>query len=160
MVWCNHCGKNVPGIRPDDGALSCDLCGRILENFNFSTEVTFVKNAAGQSQASGNIVKSVQSGMSSSRERRNRIAKDELMNLRDALGIGDQRDDVIVMASKFFGMALDHNFTKGRRSELVLSSCLYLTCSATGADRFAVPSNSGGPRSSNIYSLILAITKL
>ncbi|CAL9236991.1 unnamed protein product [Arabidopsis halleri] len=128
MVWCNHCGKNVPGIRPYDGALSCDLCGRILENFNFSTEVTFVKNAAGQSQASGNIVKSVQSGMSSSRERRNRIAKDELMNLRDALGIGDQRDDVIVMASNFFGMALDHNFTKGRRRELVLSSCLYLTC--------------------------------
>ncbi|CAH8266011.1 unnamed protein product [Arabidopsis lyrata] len=35
MVWCNHCGKNVPGIRPDDAALSCDLCGRILENFNF-----------------------------------------------------------------------------------------------------------------------------
>ena len=27
---------------------ACDLCGRILENFNFSTEVTFVKNAAGQ----------------------------------------------------------------------------------------------------------------
>jgi len=27
---------------------ACDLCGRILENFNFSTDVTFVKNAAGQ----------------------------------------------------------------------------------------------------------------
>ncbi|EFH38805.1 predicted protein [Arabidopsis lyrata subsp. lyrata] len=128
MVWCNHCGKNVPGIRPFDGALSCDLCGRILENFNFSTQVTFVKNAAGQSQASGNIVKSVQSGMSSSRERRIRIAIDELMNLRDALGIGDDRDDVIVMASNFFRTALDLNFTKGRRSELVLSSCLYLSC--------------------------------
>jgi transcription factor IIIB subunit 2 len=48
MVWCNHCVKNVPGIRPYDGALACNLCGRILENFHFSTEVTFVKNAAGQ----------------------------------------------------------------------------------------------------------------
>ncbi|CAL9238375.1 unnamed protein product [Arabidopsis halleri] len=48
MVWCNHCGKNVPGTRPYDGALACDLCGRILENFYFSSEVTFVKNAAGQ----------------------------------------------------------------------------------------------------------------
>lgn len=27
---------------------ACDLCGRILENFNFSSDVTFVKNAAGQ----------------------------------------------------------------------------------------------------------------
>ena len=29
-------------------ARACNQCGRILENFNFSTEVTFVKNAAGQ----------------------------------------------------------------------------------------------------------------
>jgi len=27
---------------------ACDLCGRILENFNFSNDVTFVKNAAWQ----------------------------------------------------------------------------------------------------------------
>jgi transcription factor IIIB subunit 2 len=66
--------------------------------------------------------------MSSSRERIIRKATDELMNLRDALGIGDDRDDVIVMASNFFRIALDHNFTKGRSKELVFSSCLYLTC--------------------------------
>ncbi|XP_023641413.1 transcription factor IIIB 60 kDa subunit isoform X2 [Capsella rubella] len=128
MVWCNHCGKNVPGIRPNDGGLACNLCGRILENFNFSTDVTFVKNAAGQSQASGNIVRSVQSGISSSRERRNRIARDEFRNLRDALGIGDERDDLIDMAARFFSMAVEQNFTKGRRTELVQASCLYLTC--------------------------------
>ncbi|CAH8354703.1 unnamed protein product [Eruca vesicaria subsp. sativa] len=128
MVWCNHCGKNVPGIRPEDSALACDLCGRILENFNFSTEVTFVKNAAGQSQASGNVVRSVQSGISSSRERRLRLARDEIMNLKDALEMGDETDYLVDMATKFFKMALDHNFTKGRRTELVQCSCLYLTC--------------------------------
>ncbi|CAH2054388.1 unnamed protein product [Thlaspi arvense] len=128
MVWCTHCGKNVPGIRPYDGALACNLCGRILENFNYSDEVTFVKNAAGQSQASGNIVRSVQSGISSSRERRIRIARDDFMNLRDALGIGDDRNDVIDMAARFFTMAVEQNFTKGRRTELVQASCLYLTC--------------------------------
>ncbi|KAL0787588.1 hypothetical protein Bca101_003834 [Brassica carinata] len=128
MVWCNHCAKNVPGVRPYDGALACDLCGRILENFNFSTQVTFVKNAAGQSQASGNVVRSVQSGVSSSRERRLRLARDELMNLKDALGMGDERDDLVDMAATFFKVALDQNFTKGRRTELVQCSCLYLTC--------------------------------
>ncbi|XP_023643000.1 transcription factor IIIB 60 kDa subunit isoform X2 [Capsella rubella] len=107
---------------------ACDLCGRILENFNFSTDVTFVKNAAGQSQASGNIVKSVESGSSSSRERRLGIATYELRNLKDALGIGDEKEDVVRMAAKIFEMAIDQNFTKGRRTELVLSSCLYLTC--------------------------------
>ncbi|KAG2318391.1 hypothetical protein Bca52824_011604 [Brassica carinata] len=128
MVWCNHCGKNVPGVRPYDGALACNLCGRILENFNFSTEVTFVKNAAGQSQASGNVVRSVQSGISNSRERRIRLARDEFMNLRDGLGLGDERDDLIDMATRFFTMAVEQNFTKGRRTELVQCSCLYLTC--------------------------------
>ncbi|KAL9839759.1 putative transcription factor TFIIB, Cyclin-like superfamily [Arabidopsis thaliana] len=126
MVWCKHCAKNVPGIRPFDGGLACDLCGRILENFNFSTDVTFVKNAAGQSQASGNIMTSV--GNSSSRDRRRRKAIDELRNLKDALGIGDERDDVVDMAAIFYEAAMDQNFTKGRRAELVQSSCLYLTC--------------------------------
>nr|VDD05602.1 unnamed protein product [Brassica oleracea] len=128
MVWCNHCAKKVDGFRPEGGALACNKCGRILENFNFSDEVTFIKNAAGQSQASGNIVRSVQSGITSCRARRSRIAKDELMNLRDALQIGEDRDDVVNMASRLFDMAADQNFTKGRRSELVLSSCLYLAC--------------------------------
>ncbi|VVB10425.1 unnamed protein product [Arabis nemorensis] len=100
----------------------------VLENFNFSTEDTFVKNAAGHSQASGNIVRSVDSLISSSRERRIRIVRDEFMNLRDALGIGDERDDVIDMATRFFTMAVEQNFTRGRRTELVQSSCLYLTC--------------------------------
>ncbi|CAA7033622.1 unnamed protein product [Microthlaspi erraticum] len=126
MVWCNHCGKNVPGVRPYDGALACNLCGRILENFNYSSEVTFVKNAAGQSQASGNVVSSVQSGISSSRERRIRIARYELTNLKNAMGI-DEREDLIDMAVKFFTMAVEQNFTKGRRTELVQASCLYLT---------------------------------
>ncbi|KAJ4900941.1 Cyclin/Brf1-like TBP-binding protein [Raphanus sativus] len=128
MVWCNHCGKEVAGLRPEGGALACNKCGRILENFYFSDEVTFIKNAAGQSQASGNIVSSVSSGITSSRERRNRIARDELMNLRDALQIGDDSDVVVNMAFRLFGVAADQNFTKGRRSELVLSSCLYLAC--------------------------------
>ncbi|CAN6824537.1 unnamed protein product [Brassica oleracea] len=109
--------------------MACNKCGRILENFNFSDEVTFIKNAAGQSQASGNIVRSVQSGITSCPARRSRIAKDELMNLRDALQIGEDRDDVVNMASRLFDMAADQNFTKGRRSELVLSPCLYLACS-------------------------------
>ncbi|KAF3555473.1 hypothetical protein F2Q69_00010265 [Brassica cretica] len=83
MVWCKHCAKEVSGIRPDDCDLACNRCGRILENYNFSEEVTFIKNAAGQSQAS---------------------ARDELMNLRDALQIGDDRDDVVNMAGRLFDL--------------------------------------------------------
>lgn len=51
----------------------------------------------------------VDSLISSSRERRIRIVRDEFMNLRDALGIGDERDDVIDMATRFFTMAVEQN---------------------------------------------------
>ncbi|OAP18985.1 hypothetical protein AXX17_AT1G38890 [Arabidopsis thaliana] len=81
------------------------------------------------SQASDNIVTSVQSGHSSSRDRRRRISIDELRNLKDSLRIGDERDNVVDMAVVFYEAAMDRNFTKGCRAELVQSSCLYLTCS-------------------------------
>ncbi|CAH8260368.1 unnamed protein product [Arabidopsis lyrata] len=64
MVLCNHCGSNVPM------AFKCTVCKMKLENFNTSTEVRFVNDAAGQNQASGHIVKSVQGGISSSFERK------------------------------------------------------------------------------------------
>ncbi|CAH8391326.1 unnamed protein product [Eruca vesicaria subsp. sativa] len=125
MVWCNHCGKNVPGTRPADSALACNLCGKILENFNFSTEV---KNVAVQSQVSGDMVSSVQSGISSAREGIISKARDELVNLRDALGLDQDRNDVIEIAIRFFMISLEDNITKGFRTELVQASCLYLTC--------------------------------
>lgn len=34
------------------------------------------------------------------------------MNLRDALGIGDERDDVIDMAAKFFNVCLVYLFSE------------------------------------------------
>ncbi|KAL0769543.1 hypothetical protein Bca101_034693 [Brassica carinata] len=124
MVWCKHCAKEVVGIRPDDCALACNRCGRILENFYFSEEVTFIKNAAGQSQASGNIVSSVQSGIPSSRARRSRIARDELMNLRDALQIGEDRDDVVNMASRLFDT--------GRKPSGICGAAIYIAALSRG----------------------------
>ncbi|CAL9220718.1 unnamed protein product [Arabidopsis halleri] len=64
MVLCNHCGSSVPM------AFKCTVCKMKLENFNTSTEVRFVNDAAAQNQASGHIVKSVQGGLSTSLERK------------------------------------------------------------------------------------------
>nr|KYP63899.1 Transcription factor IIIB 90 kDa subunit [Cajanus cajan] len=48
MVYCNHCAKIVVGERLDDGYLCCGSCGRVLEDYFFAEEPTFVKNAAGK----------------------------------------------------------------------------------------------------------------
>ncbi|KAG7584633.1 Transcription factor TFIIB cyclin-like domain [Arabidopsis thaliana x Arabidopsis arenosa] len=55
-------------------------------------------------------------------------AKNEFINLRDALQIPDVGGDVIDMAAQFFTMAVEQNFTIRCRIELVKASCLYLTC--------------------------------
>ncbi|XP_021911887.1 transcription factor IIIB 90 kDa subunit-like isoform X2 [Carica papaya] len=128
MVWCSSCARNVPGYRPFDGELSCDICGRVLEDFNFSTEATFVKNAAGQSQLSGNIVRTRQNDISASRERTLRRSREEMTNMKNGMGIGDERDDVVDMANRIYGLAVERNFTRGRKAEQVQASCLYFAC--------------------------------
>lgn len=67
-MWCRSCAKNVPP-KNMDGKICCPICGRVLEEDNFSQEPTFVKNAAGQSQLSGNFVRIIQNEYSVSRER-------------------------------------------------------------------------------------------
>ncbi|KAL0746049.1 hypothetical protein Bca101_101469 [Brassica carinata] len=104
------------------GLLLCDSCRVVQENFSF----------AGQSQASGNKLSSVQCGIRSTHESRTSAVREELMNFRDALqigdGDGDDSDGVVGIASRLFVRSDDKNFIKGRRSELVLASCLYYAC--------------------------------
>ncbi|KAJ0258121.1 Transcription factor TFIIB [Hirschfeldia incana] len=102
------------------GLLLCDSCRVVLENFSY----------AGQSQASGNKLSSVQCGILSTHESRNSAVREELMKFKDALqiGDGDDSDGVLRVASRLFVRSDDKNFIKGRRSELVLASCLYYAC--------------------------------
>ncbi|CAL0299211.1 unnamed protein product [Lupinus luteus] len=124
MVYCDHCLRNVTGEREFDGSLSCDICGKLLEDFIFSQEPTFTKNASGQSQLSGHYVRTIQSEFSASRQRTLDRALDEIMYLSSSLGV----DDVNVphQALAFYKIALERNFTRGRKSEQVQAACLYI----------------------------------
>ncbi|KAH9784711.1 cyclin/Brf1-like TBP-binding protein [Citrus sinensis] len=127
MVWCSSCARHVTGHRPYDSQLCCDRCGKVLEDHNFSTEATFVKNAAGQSQLSGNFVRTIQSEYGASRERLMEKAFDDMRQMKNALNIGES-DEIVHVAKRFYGIAVARNFTKGRRTEQVQASCLYLAC--------------------------------
>ncbi|KAL7159892.1 hypothetical protein ABFS83_01G057800 [Erythranthe nasuta] len=69
MVWCSSCAKTI--IRPDnvDGKICCSLCGRVLDEDNFSQEPAFLKTASVQSQLSGRYMKTIAAEYSVSRER-------------------------------------------------------------------------------------------
>ncbi|KAK4431990.1 Transcription factor IIIB subunit [Sesamum alatum] len=127
MVWCGNCAKNIS--RPDyvDGKICCSLCGRVLDEDNFSQEPTFVKNAAGQSQLSGNFVKTIQNEYSASRERILNEAYNGIDSMIYALGI-DGGDSIARPALAFYTIAVERNFTRGRRKELVEAACLYISC--------------------------------
>ncbi|XP_061989811.1 uncharacterized protein LOC133708369 isoform X2 [Rosa rugosa] len=126
MVWCTFCVKNVEGTS-DAGRLWCSGCGKVLEDHIFSEEPTFVKNAAGQSQLAGRYVRSRESEISASRERILENAEYELRCMRNALDMGDN-EEIIDIAKRFYRIAIERNFTRGRKSEQVQAACLYIAC--------------------------------
>ncbi|KAL7134345.1 hypothetical protein ABFS83_11G020700 [Erythranthe nasuta] len=127
MVWCSSCGTNI--IRPDnvDGKICCSLCGRVLDEDNFSQEPQFTKNASGQSQLSGRYMKTIQAEYSLSRERTRNEAYDGICHIMNALNM-DGGDSIANAALNIYTIALERNFTRGRRRELVQAACLYITC--------------------------------
>ncbi|KAK7336312.1 hypothetical protein VNO77_16849 [Canavalia gladiata] len=124
MVYCGHCAKNVAGERIDDGYLCCGSCGRVLEDYYFAEEPTFVKNSAGQSKLAGSYVRTVQNEFSASRQRTLDRAYEEMKYLSFGLGVNDE--SMADQALSFYKIALDRNFTRGRKSEQVQAACLYI----------------------------------
>ncbi|KAK3198206.1 hypothetical protein Dsin_021621 [Dipteronia sinensis] len=130
MHYCKSCAKNVVGHRPYDSQLCCDICGRVLDFDNLTTEIQFTKNAAGQSQMSGSFIRTIHSEYGASRERLLREAYEDMKMMKDALQI-DYSDEIVFTARRFYDIAVSRNFTKGRRRELVQASCLYCACRQT-----------------------------
>ncbi|KAL6539701.1 hypothetical protein OROHE_011472 [Orobanche hederae] len=127
MVWCDNCAKHdsLPDVM--DGRICCRLCGRVIDEDNFAQDPTFVKNAAGQSRIAGNYVKTTEDEFSVSRQRTLDGALAGIESVIYALGI-DGGDSISRPALAFYTIAVERNFTKGRRRELVEAACLYISC--------------------------------
>ncbi|KAK7336311.1 hypothetical protein VNO77_16848 [Canavalia gladiata] len=126
MVYCGHCAKNVAGERIQDGYLCCGSCGKVLEDYYFAEEPTFVKNSAGQSKLAGSYVRTVQNEFSASRQRTLDRAYEEMKYLSFGLGVNDESMADQALSFYKVGHALDRNFTRGRKSEQVQAACLYI----------------------------------
>ncbi|KAK4372345.1 hypothetical protein RND71_007729 [Anisodus tanguticus] len=126
MVWCVYCAQDKPTAHLD-GKICCSDCGKVLEEDNFSSEPTFVKNAAGQSQLSGNKLTTVQSEYKASRERTLNEAYNGIEGMLYGLGI-DGGDSIARPALRFYEIAVEKNFTRGRRKEQVQAAFLYIAC--------------------------------
>lgn len=125
-MWCDSCGQSV---RTDNefGKTCCSLCGRVLAEDNFAEEATFVKTADGQARMAGNIVRSIQSESTESRKRTLDDAHYGVESMMYAMGI-DGGDEISGICMRIYRMALDKNFTRGRRKEQVQAAILYTVC--------------------------------
>ncbi len=116
-------------------------CGRVLEDVAFSSDITFAKDAAGDSTVMGQFVN--ESGMSrsigrihggrvyayqaDSHEKAQQRGRQEIAFLVDALSVRP-RDECIDSTHRLYKIALQRGFTRGRRTQQVAAACLYLQC--------------------------------
>ncbi|XP_002970826.2 transcription factor IIIB 60 kDa subunit [Selaginella moellendorffii] len=139
MVWCSYCAKDQIADRDDiNGFTCCTGCGRVLDDNVYSSEPTFCKGSAGQSQLVGNIIRSGQysrigsdpgySGFqSASHEKTLERGRNEIGDIADSLSISG-RDDAVGAAHRLYVLAVEKSFTKGRRTQQVAAACLYIVC--------------------------------
>ena len=120
----------------------CTQCGKILDDNVFSTDPTFSKTAGGATQVDGNFVP--ESGVTAnvgrgtrggrifglqvdSHEKTINKGKYEISQVADRLGIRP-REDIANAAHRLYKLAVQRNFTRGRRTQQVAAACLYIIC--------------------------------
>ncbi|PAN34474.1 hypothetical protein PAHAL_6G095700 [Panicum hallii] len=128
MVYCTHCADYCPSIKdPDKGYICCGTCGKVLDQEIYTDEPNFVKDNSGQSRLAGSILTSIESGYSMSHQRTLDKGKDEISQIVNNLHVSGG-DTIIKRALHFYELALDRNFTRGRRTTHVAAACLYIAC--------------------------------
>ncbi|WOH11691.1 hypothetical protein DCAR_0831181 [Daucus carota subsp. sativus] len=131
-LWCDSCGSNRDTQTLDDGRACCSFCGKLLVEDNYSEEVTFAKDAGGQSRAQGTLNR-LASGYSASRDRTLDGAYEDMQWMLSSV-FNDDDSNVLRRARNFYRIALERNFTKGRPKHLVEAACLYVACRTSEPD--------------------------
>lgn len=119
----------------------CMECNAVVEENRIVSDITFSETAAGkaivtgqyvagdQAGALGNSLYGVQSG--ESRRQTTEKAKFRLERIGRKLEIPEH---IIDGGLRYFRIGLEKNFVKGRKSQHVLSACLYLSCRLNKTD--------------------------
>ena len=116
-------------------------CGSVLDDLSFSQDVTFSKDAAGESTVVGQFVNEsgvargigrihggrVYAYQAESHERAQQRGRQHIAHLVDQLKV-KPREESIESAHRVYKMALQKGFTRGRRTSHVAAACLYLLC--------------------------------
>lgn len=149
---CMICGGAEIEYDYAQGNSFCTTCGTVLEENTIVSEITFSETASGTSVMQGQFVPDKSAGSSSllgmlgggihaksgvggasyrryqpsdSREITLGQARLRIQALGFALGMSEYHVDA---AHRWFILAYQHQFTRGRRSQAVAAGCLYIVC--------------------------------
>ncbi|MFS8008149.1 putative transcription factor TFIIB, brf1, TBP-binding domain, cyclin, Cyclin-like superfamily [Helianthus anomalus] len=109
MIRCRHCSQNTETYHDyTTGNICCADCGKVVHQDVYTEDDTFVKDAA------GGIATTVYSY----------VAGNDCINwLIQHYGISD-----VNHATKYYQIAVERGFTRGRRTNRVAAACLYVAC--------------------------------
>nr|XP_043632133.1 transcription factor IIIB 60 kDa subunit-like [Erigeron canadensis] len=123
MTWCPHCVKNSQTHRDHTtGSVCCVDCGKVISQDLYTEDATFVKDAGGGARLAGNLVK-MGSACSESHIRTLNKGNTVISELTNKYGITN-----VDHATKYYQIAVERGFTRGRRTPLVAAACLYVAC--------------------------------
>lgn len=131
---CPNCGSIHLQVHQASGSTICTECGVVVEENALSFSVEFVEGAGGAASTTGQFV-GARGGVSGGRRNRHggQVCREmtlmkcrrRLQDVASRLHLGYHLVDA---AHRFYRIALDKNFTKGRRQAHMTAACLYVAC--------------------------------
>ncbi|KAI0718149.1 hypothetical protein C8T65DRAFT_706864 [Cerioporus squamosus] len=133
---CSDCGGTVIEYDAAAGNGFCVQCGTVVEENTIVNEVTFGETSNGAAMVQGSFVaqgatRARMGGMfgnrsgGESREQTIANASRKIQQVATALRLSEV---VSLAATRLYTLAVEHKFTKGRKSMNVVAVCLYVAC--------------------------------
>ncbi|KAJ2582444.1 transcription factor TFIIIB subunit brf1 [Coemansia sp. RSA 1836] len=135
-MGCKACGGTDIEHDSAKGMSYCLSCGEVGEENTIVSEVTFGEAASGAAIVQGSFVRVGQTRANmggpgrhgsgqESRELTLQNSRRRIQRLATPMGLSEHFID---SAQRYYMLALNLNFTKGRRSSYVAAACLYIVC--------------------------------
>ncbi|KAH9927889.1 BRF1-domain-containing protein [Amylocystis lapponica] len=136
MTVCTDCGGTVIEYDAAAGNGFCVQCGTVVEENTIVNEVVFGETSTGAAMVQGSFVGQGATrakmggpfgnrGNSESREQTIANASRKIQQVANALRLSEV---VSLAATRLYTLAVEHKFTKGRKSMNVVAVCLYVAC--------------------------------
>ncbi|TFK35672.1 cyclin-like protein [Crucibulum laeve] len=136
MPVCNDCGGTVIEYDQAAGNGFCVKCGTVVEENTIVSEVAFGETSNGAAMVQGSFVGQGATharmsgpygnrGSNESREQTIANASKKIQSIANVLRLSEV---VCLAATRMYTLAVEHKFTKGRKSLNVVAVCLYVAC--------------------------------